>query len=247
MRSVQTAASLTVLWSVSIGPAIASDLAPLVDRVTWGRTPAAVAQAERLGAHRWLRQQLYPRRQNDLPPEIAARIAAMRISSVPMGQLMKDMGSQNMATAKLENAAERQAARQAQNDASRSLKHEAASRSLLRNIYSANQLREQMIWFWFNHFNIQADKRDIRVMIGDYEEQAIRPNALGKFRDLLRAAETHPAMLRYLDNDQNAVGHVNENFAREILELHTMGVESGYTQKDVEETARVLTGLGISV
>src|SRR5271157_2070035 len=76
---------------------------------------------------------------------------------------------------------------------------------------------------------------------------AIRQHALGHFRDLLMATLRHPAMLRYLDNADNAVGHVNENYAREIMELHTMGVGSGYSQKDVEELARVLTGVGIDL
>jgi uncharacterized protein (DUF1800 family) len=84
-------------------------------------------------------------------------------------------------------------------------------------------------------------------MIGDYEDQAIRPNALGRFRTLLEATLRHPAMLRYLDNDQNAVGHINENYAREIMELHTLGVGSGYTQKDVQELARILTGVGVDL
>jgi Protein of unknown function (DUF1800) len=70
-------------------------------------------------------------------------------------------------------------------------------------------------------------------------------DALGRFRDLLAATLRHPAMLRYLDNAQNAAGHVNENYAREIMELHTMGVGSGYTQHEVEELARILTGVGI--
>jgi uncharacterized protein (DUF1800 family) len=90
-------------------------------------------------------------------------------------------------------------------------------------------------------------KRDIRAMVGDYEDRAIRPRALGKFRDLLEATLKHPAMLRYLDNDQNAANHINENYAREIMELHTMGVGSGYTQKDVQELARVLTGVGVDL
>ena len=83
-------------------------------------------------------------------------------------------------------------------------------------------------------------------MIGDYEDKAIRPHALGRFRDLLAATLRHPAMLRYLDNDQNAAGHINENYAREIMELHTMGVGSGYTQNDVQELARILTGAGVN-
>src|SRR6201999_339200 len=70
-------------------------------------------------------------------------------------------------------------------------------------------------------------------------------HALGRFRDLLEATLQHPAMLQYLDNAQNAVGRINENYAREIMEIHTMGVGSGYTQKDVQELARILTGVGV--
>src|SRR6202000_3261184 len=85
------------------------------------------------------------------------------------------------------------------------------------------------------------------ILVGDYEDRAIRPFALGKFHDLLTATLYHPAMLRYLDNADNAVGHLNENYAREIRELHTMGVGSGYTQADVESLARILTGVGIDL
>jgi uncharacterized protein (DUF1800 family) len=102
-----------------------------------------------------------------------------------------------------------------------------------------------MTWFWFNHFNVHQYKANIRILVGDYEDRAIRPYALGKFRDLLVATLHHPAMLRYLDNADNAAGHLNENYAREIMELHTMGVGSGYAQSDVEALARILTGVGI--
>jgi len=102
-----------------------------------------------------------------------------------------------------------------------------------------------MTWFWFNHFNVHQYKANLRAMVADYEETAIRPHALGRFRDLLEATLRHPAMLRYLDNADNAANHINENYAREIMELHTLGVGSGYTQKDVQELARILTGVGI--
>jgi len=102
-----------------------------------------------------------------------------------------------------------------------------------------------MVWFWFNHFNVHQYKSNLRVLVGDYTDHAIRPNSLGKFRDLLAATVRHPAMLRYLDNADNAAGHLNENYAREIMELHTMGVGSGYTQADVEGLAKILTGVGI--
>ena len=104
-----------------------------------------------------------------------------------------------------------------------------------------------MTWFWFNHFNVHQYKSNLRILVGDYEDHAIRAHALGKFRDLLVATLRHPAMLRYLDNTDNAAGHLNENYAREIMELHTMGVGSGYTQADVEALARILTGVGIDV
>ena len=104
-----------------------------------------------------------------------------------------------------------------------------------------------MTWFWMNHFNVSTRKGDVRLWVGDYEEHAVRPNALGNFRTLLQATMRHPAMLLYLDNASNAAGHVNENYARELLELHTMGVNSGYTQADVQAMAHVLTGVGFTV
>jgi uncharacterized protein (DUF1800 family) len=219
----------------------------LVDRVTWGQTSGSVAEADRVGLGRWLKQQLRPLADAALPAPVQAQIDAMRISREPMAQMVVEADAQARAAGALQDPIARQKARQAYQTAMIDLKQQAAARSLLRDLYSQNQLQEQMTWFWFNHFNVQADKRDIRPMVGDYENQAIRPHALGKFRDLLKAADLHPAMLRYLDNDQNAVGHINENYAREILELHTMGVGSGYTQKDVEEMARVLTGVGVSL
>jgi uncharacterized protein (DUF1800 family) len=109
---------------------------------------------------------------------------------------------------------------------------------------------ERLVWFWSNHFCISADK--IRSMSGAYEREAIRPHVLGRFADLLLAVEGHPAMLFYLDNlpsmGANSIAGINrarglnENLAREILELHTLGVRSGYTQKDVIGFANVLTG-----
>src|SRR5207253_592753 len=82
--------------------------------------------------------------------------------------------------------------------------------------------------FWLNHFSVHQHKADERWLLGDYEERAIRPHALGRFRDLVLATLEHPAMLEYLDNAQNAVGHVNENYARELMERHTLGVDGGY-------------------
>ncbi|PIB97115.1 hypothetical protein CSW60_13695 [Caulobacter sp. X] len=240
---------LAIAICLSCVPASAGALddAALVDRLTWGRTSQALADIQGQGADRWLKRQLRPPGPTQLPPQAQAQIDGLRISQEPMAQTAVAMDAENRAANKLTDPAARQAAQQAYQKAMGDLKQQAAARSLLRDLYSPNQLQEQMTWFWMNHFNVQADKRDIRAMVGDYEDQAIRPHALGKFRNLLKAADLHPAMLRYLDNDQNAVGHINENYAREILELHTMGVGSGYSQKDVEEMARVLTGIGVSL
>ncbi len=128
----------------------------------------------------------------------------------------------------------------------RDVMRQVAARRMFRDLYSSDQLREQMTWFWFNHFNVFLQKAEIRLFLADYEDRALRPNALGNFRTLLEATLRSPAMLQYLDNFQNASGKINENYAREIMELHTMGVGSGYTQKDVQELARILTGVSIT-
>lgn len=181
---------------------------------------------------------------------------------------------------------------------------DAATARLTRAADSPRQLQEVMVDFWFNHFNVSIDKGLDHIWVGAYEETAIRPNSLGRFRDLLGATAHHAAMLFYLDNWQNtkastaegqafgqgpAFGRgpgqgpgqgpgfgrgpgqgfaqgpggsgqrlrqaqarakgrfkgINENYARELMELHTLGVDGGYTQKDVQELARVLTGLGL--
>ena len=218
----------------------------LLDRLTWGVDAASMRDLSAGNAARFVDQQLRAA-PAVLPPDAQAQIDAMRISREPLAQLVVELDAQNKVANAIPDPDQKKAARDAYNKAMNDLVREAQSRSLLRDLYAPDQLREQMTWFWFNHFNVQSSKRDIRAMVGDYEDQAIRPHALGKFRDLLEATLRHPAMLRYLDNDQNAVGRINENYAREIMELHTMGVGSGYTQKDVQELARILTGVGVDL
>jgi hypothetical protein len=111
---------------------------------------------------------------------------------------------------------------------------------------------ERLTWFWSNHFCISAAKNGVRLLAGAYEREAIRPNVLGRFADILLAAETHPAMLIYLDNARSIGPNsqagrdrgkgLNENLAREILELHTLGVRTVYTQDDVTRFAKIITG-----
>jgi uncharacterized protein (DUF1800 family) len=123
-------------------------------------------------------------------------------------------------------------------------------------VTSERQLEELMVDFWFNHFNVFAGKGDVRWYVSAYEREAIRPYAMGKFPDLVRATAYHPAMLFYLDNwlsarpdfvvpvgpNRGRKGGLNENYARELMELHTLGVDGGYTQQDVTEVARAFTG-----
>src|SRR5437588_990931 len=128
---------------------------------------------------------------------------------------------------------------------------------LLRAVYSDQQLYELMVDFWENHFSIFANKDDDRYLLTSFDRETIRPFVMGRFRDLLGATAHSPAMLYYLDNWRSSVprpypakgdkpagidGGLNENYARELMELHTLGVDGGYTQKDVQEVARCFTG-----
>jgi uncharacterized protein (DUF1800 family) len=129
---------------------------------------------------------------------------------------------------------------------------------MLRAVESTRQLAEELDDFWFNHFNVFYEKGSDRFMIPQYEREAIRPHVLGQFRDLLEATAKSPAMLFFLDNFESVRPDIdandkkrkvkrglNENYGRELMELHTLGVNGGYTQKDVTEVARCFTGWGI--
>jgi uncharacterized protein (DUF1800 family) len=126
------------------------------------------------------------------------------------------------------------------------LREEIARHTLLRAVYSKRQLFEVMVGFWSDHLNINLEKGDCIYLKPSDDRLVIRAHALGNFRDLIRASATSPAMLVYLDGKENKKGSPedvpNENYARELLELHTLGVDGGYTQTDVYEVARALTG-----
>jgi uncharacterized protein (DUF1800 family) len=144
------------------------------------------------------------------------------------------------------------------------LNRQLVAQKLIRAVYSENQLQEVMTDFWFNHFNVSVTKGQSQPYVLTYERDAIRPHTLGKFESLLKATAQHPAMLHYLDNassrsDNNVMNQrvkkmvpansklkraagLNENYAREVMELHTLGVDGGYVQADVTEVARALTG-----
>ncbi|HYP09202.1 MAG TPA: DUF1800 domain-containing protein [Bryobacteraceae bacterium] len=135
--------------------------------------------------------------------------------------------------------------------------HDLLEQKVYRAVYSNRQLAEVLTDFWFNHFNVFLDKGADRYLVTSYERDAIRPNVLGKFHHMLKASAQHPAMLFYLDNWQSVAPNapkararrargLNENYARELLELHTLGVEGGYTQQDIVELARCFTGWTIA-
>src|SRR5215469_2661938 len=197
----------------------------------------------------------------DLPSGAAADRAVFEYNAERAANDKRKRQSRESATQVAMQNAGGEAAMEAKSDAAAaSAKPEAVPlpRQLLRNEAKAHcdaainaeiGLVERVVWFWSNHFCVNADKT---VMAGAYEREAIRPHVLGRFGDMLLAAESHPAMLLYLDNAQsigpNSVAGINrdkglnENLAREILELHTLGVRSVYTQADVTNFAKVLTG-----
>jgi len=226
------------------GQAEAGDLA-LLNRLTWGLDSAALAALQRQGRRDYLQAQLHPPQHTLLPPAVQAQIDALGLRQQPMPGLLLAMEQRRRDAEALSDPGSRQQATQAWQQAMNQLAADAASISLLHALYSPDQLREQLTWFWFNHFNVHQHKGNLRAMVGDYEA-GLRQHALGRFRDLLIASATHAAMLRYLDNERNGVNRLNENFARELMELHTLGVDGGYSQQDVQELARVLTGLGVA-
>jgi uncharacterized protein (DUF1800 family) len=232
--------------SVAVGSSGAVNLSyRWLNRLTWGANASLVAAQSHFSLEAYVAQQLRPPHAQ-LPGPIEVQIRSMTITQRPPELLVPEMAQRRRDADALTDESARKAAQQSYQQEMNRLAREAATRHVLRALYSPNQIQAQMVWFWLNHFSVFQNKGDLRALVGDYEESAVRPAALGKFRDLLGAAVQHPAMLRYLDNDRNALGRLNENLARELLELHTLGIDGGYTQRDVQEMARVLTGVGVN-
>jgi uncharacterized protein (DUF1800 family) len=223
----------------------------VLDRLGYGPAPGDLPRVMQIGVDAYIEEQLHPEQIAD-PPELVDRLARLETLSESPAQLYASVGPPKRREAKNDDAALKQV-QQRQNAAV----DEAREARLLRAIYSPAQLRESMVDFWFNHFNVAVNKgQEVAIWVGAYERDAIRPYVLGRFRDLLGATARHPAMLYYLDNWQSSVarsdkngkviGGLNENYARELMELHTLGVDGGYTQRDVTELARILTGWGFN-
>ena len=224
----------------------------VLNRLAFGPTVEDLRHIEAIGADRYIDEQLNPQAIRE-PPELIQRLATLDTLRLDPVRLFEIYGPwrpfRGGAKPSLEEA-------KAQRERAKVIVRQAAEARILRATLSHRQLQEVMVDFWYNHFNVFAGKGLDHLWVGSYEEQAIRPYALGRFRDLLLATARHPAMLFYLDNVQNSapgsrrldgkeVG-LNENYARELMELHTLGADGGYTQADVITLARILTGWGLA-
>ena len=194
-----------------------------LNRVGFGPKPGDVAHVVAIGATAWIEEQLADRLDED--PTVDWRVNALDTQ-----QIEQDAPDTLSCT-----------------DYDQ-IQREMAQAALLRAVYSRHQLREQMADFWTNHFNIFSLKNDGRALLPTDTARVLRPHVLGRFHDMLTASAKSPAMLTYLDNNQNRKrdprtgGGSNENYARELLELHTLGVKSGYSMKDIQAVARCFTG-----
>ncbi len=206
-----------------------------LERLTFGPRPEDPAALQKVGLKTWLDDELHPERVPE-NPVLEQRLAPLRSLSMSIEETYTQ-------------------------DAKNVIASELSQGKILRAIYSNHQLAELLDDFWFNHFNVFLNKGRDRYMVATYEREAIRPHVLGRFYDLLLATAQSPAMLFYLDNwqsvapeavtqvpagRQKAQRGLNENYGRELLELHTLGVNGGYTQHDVLEVARCFTGWTIA-
>ncbi len=194
--------------------AVSDPILHLLQRLTYGPRPADVAAARAMGYEAYLEAQLNP---EQLPDETADAL----LRNLPILHMARP------ALYRLQDSAYR--CQQAQ-----------VKGMIIRAAHSERQLLERMVEFWADHFNVHIDGWPEEMVV--YLRETIRPHALGRFRDLLLATAQSPAMLYYLDNYINTAGAPNENYAREVMELHTLGVDGGYTEQDVAEVARAFTG-----
>src|SRR5712692_7722632 len=247
---------LFLLFGALSGPApaaaIPDPLKPLhvISRLGFGSDPGQVEKIQTMGIEKYIAAQLAP----DSIPEsdkLTRQLNELKTLGLNPAQLFQEYGPPRAMRGQKPDPEAIKAAR----ERARAIVQEAARARLLRAIESPRQLQEVMVDFWFNHFNVFADKGLDQLWVGAYEREAIRPFALGRFYDLLSATAHHPAMLFYLDNWQNTAPNspgargklqgVNENYARELMELHTLGVNGGYSQADVIALAHLLTGWGL--
>ena len=203
-------------------PALTDSNFAALSRMTFGPRPEERQRAAEIGLAAWVEEQLAYETLDDQP--VYWRLQNFETLSMSANELL-DWHSDLFDGVDMET-----------------VPRELAQATLIRQVYSRRQLYETMAEFWSDHFNISVEKEDCWYLKTVDDRQVIRPHALGNFRDLLWASAHSPAMLIYLDNQVNYSQHPNENYAREVMELHTLGVEGGYNQQDVMELARCLTG-----
>jgi uncharacterized protein (DUF1800 family) len=189
-------------------------LVRLAGRTMFGPRPGDLARIAAMGPEAFVEEQLAASVPE--PPDLVYRLSRLDVLRID-GMELRDIPEDEMVR-QLQQAA------------------------LLRAVYSPNQLREKLADFWTNHFNVFARKGLASYRLARDQQNVVRRHALGSFPAMVRASAHSPAMLAYLDNRVNRKGIANENYARELMELHTLGVDGGYTQRDVQEVARCFTG-----
>ncbi len=196
------------------------ELLRLVDRITYGASRQFVSIAESMGYEAFLDWQLQPENIDDdwLEDALLEFLPTLAMDAEELADFVFEQ--QNFAAA--------------QRDQTLAV--------MIRQIFSPRQLYERMVEFWTDHFNVPMNSVVSAYLKSLEDRQVIRVHALGRFGDLLQASAKSPAMLYYLDNFSSTAQGPNENYARELLELHTLGVKGGYSEKDIKETARVFTG-----
>lgn len=286
----------------------------LLNRAGFGARPGDVERVKKMGIDKYLDMQLHPERISDSAvearlkdfasldmtlTEINEKYPTPQLLARQLGLQLPKQNAQNGAQDGMDEEKQKREYRQTLAEYYRTndvkpvnmLLVELQGQKVVRAAYSERQLQEVMADFWFNHFNVFWPKAGVKATATDYEMNAIRPNTLGKFKDLLMATAKSSAMMQYLDNFQSSAPNaqlmarrnniarlqarggrpgqfgqdgqmteqqkqrmerlqqaakrqpgINENYARELMELHTLGVEGGYTQKDVQEVARAFTG-----
>ncbi len=226
----------------------------VLNRLGYGARPGDVERVKGMGLNRWIERQLEPERIPD--GALEAALAPFPVLTMSAADIYREYPPPNLRNLQRLQAGELtpEEIREMFPPARRPsvINAQLQAGKLTRAIVSERQLQEVMVDFWFNHFNVYALKGATRWNTPAYEREAIRPHAMGRFRDLVVASAQHPAMLFYLDNwlstrdDLMVPGRgrrgLNENYARELMELHTLGVDGGYTQQDVVEVARCFTG-----
>jgi uncharacterized protein (DUF1800 family) len=219
-----------------------------LNRLGFGPRPGDLDEIQRIGVEDWVERQLHPDSIAE-PPDLRERISALRTLHRTPAELFVQY---QLPLRRLAPGEDKKALRQQ----SRIVVEEAVQGRIVRAIEGPRQLQEVMTAFWFNHFNVFAGKGLCHLWVGCFEQEAVRPYTMGRFRELLGATAKHPAMLFYLDNWQNTAPAspgargkfegINENYARELMELHTLGVNGGYSQADVIALAHILTGWGLA-